>query len=532
MKWWLLILSVLLLAACSPKKDKPIPTLYVPPTLPPTITASPTKTTTPTPTFTTTPSPTMTFTPSPTATSTPTVTITPTPTDTLTPTPVQIVVSSDVGAFVRTGPGTVYEVVGVVDANQTFSALAYAETAEGVWYLIDYRGGTPAWISSWVADRAQGAILDEIVRAATIPPSPTPSPTYTPEPATPTPTLLPGANAWIESGGNVNLRSGPGTQYTAISRLAPYTPLYLNGRNAEVTWYQTMTFDGRAGWVSAEFVALYGVNAAGLPVVQVQPEAVVSAPGVGSPTLQQARTIYQRGQQMGNRANVFIVIGDSTSGGNNITLPFFTAFARGSYNLGNYGYLQDTINFFSGSFGANFLTAQSGFSSSFILDPTWANPAICQPGETPLTCEIRMRKPGFAILYLGIMDMIIGTPEGYSQNLDTIVQTLINNGVIPILTTLTTSDATVAAAGNTQKIEAINRSIRQTADRYQVPLIEFQQAAHGLPNQGCLEDGHHLSFRVDGVINFTGDEQIYGKDLRELLSLQMLYELRQTVIGG
>lgn len=531
MKRWLLILCILV-GACSPREDKPIPTLYVPPTFPPTatLTPSPPATITPSPTVTITPSATVTMTPSPTVTLTPTVTPTPTPTNTLTPTPVQIVVSSAVGAYVRSGPGTVYEVVGVVDAHQVFDALAYAHSGDDVWYLIRYGDDTSAWVSGWVADRAHGAGLEQIALAATIPPSPTPSPTNTPEPASPTPTLLPGANAWIESGGAVNLRSGPGTIFASTSRLAPYTPLNITGRNADATWYSCMTFDGRVGWVSADFVALHGVDLANLPLLHLEPTAVSAASS--STSSQPLRTIYQQGQRLGNLANAFIVIGDSTSGGNNAILPFFTAFGRGSYTLGQYSYLQSTIDFFAGSFGATFQTAQSGFATWFVLDPMWANPALCQPGETPLTCEIRLRRPSVAFVYIGIMDMLVGTPESYAQNLNTIVQTLTNSGVIPVLSTLTTSDATVTAAGNAGKIEAINRSIRLTANRYQIPLIDLQQAAHGLPNQGCLEDGHHLSFRVDGVTHFTGDEQIYGKDLRELLSLQMLHELRQTVFGG
>jgi hypothetical protein len=37
---------------------------------------------------------------------------------------------------------------------------------------------------------------------------------------------------------------------------------------------------------------------------------------------------------------------------------------------------------------------------------------------------------------------------------------------------------------------------------------------------------------VDGVLNFTGDEEVYGKDRRELLTLEMLHELRVHVIEG
>jgi hypothetical protein len=35
---------------------------------------------------------------------------------------------------------------------------------------------------------------------------------------------------------------------------------------------------------------------------------------------------------------------------------------------------------------------------------------------------------------------------------------------------------------------------------------------------------------VDGVISFNGDERIYGKDLRELLTLKVLDDLRRSVL--
>jgi hypothetical protein len=214
-------------------------------------------------------------------------------------------------------------------------------------------------------------------------------------------------------------------------------------------------------------------------------------------------------------------------------MPLFFAIGHGSYSLGSYGHLQDTINFFNqtGSFSTTFLTSGAGFSTSFMLDPIWADPAVCQPGETPLVCEIRLKRPAVAIIYIGIMDMITSTPEAYQSNLEAIVRTLIDSGTIPVLTTLTASEVTIAAHGRTETFKRINGIIRDTAARHRIPLIEFQQAAYPLPNQGTVEDGHHLSFRVDGTVNFNGDQNVYGKDLRELMTLQMLHDLKTSVMG-
>jgi uncharacterized protein YgiM (DUF1202 family) len=542
----------LIVGACQQADDTPPPTLMVLPTLEPTATqtatptltptpsASPTPTLSPTPTSTATatntPTPTDTITPTPTVTATNTLTATITDTATPSPTPVQIVITSAVGAYARGGPGIEYEPVGVVDADTRFDALAFAVDFRGdVWYLIALDDGVMGWVSEYVAERADGAPLAQIAMAVTIPVTPTLLPTLTPSltpTITATPTLPPGANARIHDESEVNLRGGPGLAFNRLGMMLPGAPLRLIGRNADRTWFQTQTFDGRVGWVFAELVRLYGIEAGSLPVTWTEP-VVVAPPGGGSALPLGARAIFQRGQQVGNRANSFIVIGDSTSARSSEWMPLFNAFRVGSYNLGGYGYLQSTVDFFRGSdsFGADFQTARPGFSTAFVIEPTWADPAVCAPGETPLTCEYRLRKPAVAILYIGIMDMLISTPEVYRQNLDAIVKALIDRGVIPVLTTLTASEQTTTAQGNIEKLRQINTIIRETARRYQIPLVELQQAAYPLPNQGCVEDGHHLSFRVDGVINFTGDEGIYGKDLRELMTLQTLHDLRVNVMG-
>jgi hypothetical protein len=78
----------------------------------------------------------------------------------------------------------------------------------------------------------------------------------------------------------------------------------------------------------------------------------------------------------------------------------------------------------------------------------------------------------------------------------------------------------------------MNNIIRDAAARYNLPLVDFQPAASLLPGQGCISDGRHLTYGVDGVVNFAGDESRYGKDLRELMNLQMMEALRAYVFQG
>src|SRR5262249_27618294 len=112
-----------------------------------------------------------------------------------------------------------------------------------------------------------------------------------------------------------------------------------------------------------------------------------------------ARDLYQRGQANGNNPRAFSKIGD----GEISTEWFLTAFDLGKnyYDLGPYQDLRSVIEYFAGAFGRIGLAARRGFNTNRILDPTLNKPAACEAGESPLTCELRLHKPAFAMLSLG-----------------------------------------------------------------------------------------------------------------------------------
>ena len=41
---------------------------------------------------------------------------------------------------------------------------------------------------------------------------------------------------------------------------------------------------------------------------------------------------------------------------------------------------------------------RTGFNVASVLTPLFANPENCQPGETPLVCEIRIWNPSIVII--------------------------------------------------------------------------------------------------------------------------------------
>jgi len=87
-----------------------------------------------------------------------------------------------------------------------------------------------------------------------VPPLPTPGPTAQP--------ML------VASKSGVDLRSGPGPDYTRIAHLPIGQAIEIFGRNRDSTWWLVATPDGQFAWVSNDNVATFNVSDA-VPVVTI-----------------------------------------------------------------------------------------------------------------------------------------------------------------------------------------------------------------------------------------------------------------------
>ncbi|MBN1964476.1 MAG: hypothetical protein JW910_07505, partial [Anaerolineae bacterium] len=181
-----------------------------------------------------------------------------------------------------------------------------------------------------------------------------------------------------------------------------------------------------------------------------------------------------------NDPHAFSKIGDST-----IENPHFLArFDVGPYNLGEYVYLQPVIDYFAGSYGRQSITVQRGLHTWSVFDPTWADPAQCEPNETAIACEFRLHRPSAVLIRLGANDP--GLPDLFTDNLRHIVTYSLEQGVIPVLGTK--SDR---REGPTLDYNMI---IRGMAAEYEVPLWDFDLVAQTLPDRGLTSDLVHMSF--------------------------------------
>lgn len=241
------------------------------------------------------------------------------------------------------------------------------------------------------------------------------------------------------------------------------------------------------------------------------------------------RTIYNRGLSLGNRATVFTTVGDCHTQ----DAAFMAPLGSDRYTLGPHSYLQGTINFFTApprdgvpnSWVNGSIAASSAFNAAAVFDPTWSPPDLCTPGEAPLDCEYRLTRPAAAVIMLGSVDMQIYDLGTFRFHLEQVVTSTINRGIIPLLTTFPSDPSYLWGESL-----AFNGVILDLAQQYQIPLINLWLATRGLPANGLQADGYHLTRRADGWADFNGDERQYGVTLRNLITLQALYLLQQTVL--
>jgi LysM repeat protein len=236
---------------------------------------------------------------------------------------------------------------------------------------------------------------------------------------------------------------------------------------------------------------------------------------LNGPTRQTIRLIYARGQALGNNAHAFSSVGDST-----IEYPYFmTRFDQpGSYNLGIFGYLQPTIDFFAGSFNRESQGVMRGLRASTALDPFWSNKNFCYTNESRVACEYRLQRPSFVFIRLGSNDT---QPAVFDQYLRQVVDFWIEKGVVPILGT--------KADRHEGPDNADNNVIRKIASDYNLPLWDFDALAQTIPGGGVGRDGVHLTSFYSH--DFTAPEALQrGYGVHNLTGLMALDEVWRALV--
>jgi hypothetical protein len=318
--------------------------------------------------------------------------------------------------------------------------------------------------------------------------------------------------------------SGPNRTAPIVGVIQPETEIVPEARSADAEWLLGHTLDGvERGWLEVEFLDYDG----DVPSLMVSNELMFIPPLELSSTylsinlndypiiptnFGRAHDIFTMGQIYGMDAARVSKIGDCITD----SQDFLTPFGSGQYNLGNYSQLEGVIDHFSSSLSADSLASYDGLVTNAVLDPLFANPNVCLPGESPLRCEYRTRQSSVAIIMFGAQDLLFTSPENFDRNLRHIVFETIQVGVIPVLSTFPNNIAMWD-----QSIQ-YNQIVVQIALDYNIPLLNLWRALEQAPNHGLNDDGRHLSHPITTSGDLTADNLQRGYPLRNLVTLQTL----------
>ncbi len=228
-----------------------------------------------------------------------------------------------------------------------------------------------------------------------------------------------------------------------------------------------------------------------------------------SPELKQ---LYFEGIAEGNSASRFSKVGDS----NSVMPSFFGCFDSGKdtgYVLGDYEYLQETIDQFQWSFSRYSRAAKNGATAYEMDIYHWYTDDICWPYESALNCEYRLFTPSIAFIGFGTNDTGLGL-DLYKDHLSSLVEKTLARKIVPILFT---------KADDLERNGSFNAATAEIAVQYNIPLWNLWKPMSVLPNNGLREGDVHPTANDVNLCNFSGDDlNNYGWTVRNLSALKAL----------
>lgn len=256
--------------------------------------------------------------------------------------------------------------------------------------------------------------------------------------------------------------------------------------------------------------------------VPVSGSIAMALPVIDDATRARVRAIRALGQTMGVRANVFAKIGDSiTESGS-----FLSDIGEGWYELGAYGAVEPTIQFFRAQ------TVGGGRNSfnraSVCATAGWTAARALEGGtSSPLRNELAATRPGYAVVMYGTNDIDQATPDALQTNLTRILEIIEANGTVPIVSTI--PDRTDASRAGALAL-TMNERIRAIAAARHIPLMDYWAALQPLPGKGLDGDGIHPNVYRDGgdpqAGNFTAAGLRFGYNMRNLIAVLSLDRVR------
>lgn len=203
--------------------------------------------------------------------------------------------------------------------------------------------------------------------------------------------------------------------------------------------------------------------------------------------------------------NTFSKVGDCQF----TTGTFLAGYVNGVYLIPSG--MEPTVLFFRDSMLQDSITAAGGLGISSVLNPMFglaAGHTECTSNETPLNCELRVRRPAFVLIAMGT-NWAPHAEISYEKYLRQVVDTILETGALPILST---------KADNVEEDWKLNEVTAQVAYDYDLPLVNVWRAVQFLPNHGLdLESPKKIYLTPNGWL------------VRNDVWLRMLDLIRHTI---
>ncbi|MCB9566576.1 MAG: hypothetical protein H6710_05080 [Myxococcales bacterium] len=220
---------------------------------------------------------------------------------------------------------------------------------------------------------------------------------------------------------------------------------------------------------------------------------------------------------------VFAKVGASATA----TTNFLHCFADDAkIDLFGRDYLQDTIEHFRVDLGDGTTPFDR---ESLCAVPGWSAGKALTGDPSPLQQEVDAIDPRFAVVMYGTNDINLGSVTNYGGAMLTLVETLIDQGVVPILTSVMPRDDDPDADHD---VPAYNAVVRAVAQVHQIPFIDFHRELVPLDDHGLGGDGIHRSAAPEGACVLTPDGLTHGANIRNLITLEALDRGRMIAVKG
>jgi hypothetical protein len=216
------------------------------------------------------------------------------------------------------------------------------------------------------------------------------------------------------------------------------------------------------------------------------------------------RDLYALAIMRGHNPRTFAVAGDC----NSESYVYGDLIYNGWYGYTGNEYLHPTWQYFGLSMKRKSLAVNGGFTSASILDPIFADPRACQPGESPFSCELRVSNASIVFVQVGTGDHFVW--RDFEANYRRLIETALVGNVLPVV--LTKADNLEHEEGGAES-HHINNVIRRLAAEYEVPLLDFELATRTMENRGLVDEpGHdfHLSAEAMGVHILATMQTLYA----------------------